>query len=147
MNCPNCKSNHTKTCAAAYQQGSRWGHYQTLSELAVRCAPPRRKSLVGVLGRTAFFLYIFASLLVFGSHLLRSTDADANGKLYAGVTDALASDLLAGLAILISALVFIAIPRALYNRSLYVSQLESWKSKWVCLRCSYIYDGPQMKIT
>ena len=140
MICPNCKSNQTKACAAAYEQGSRWGRYQTLSELAIRCAPPEKKPPFGVLGLFFLYLYVIGSSIFFAGHLLKASDS----AFYASLTDALLNYLLLGLAILVGLLVALAIPRIIYNRTLYISHLEKWNSKWVCLRCSLIFEGTRV---
>ncbi|MEM7432628.1 MAG: hypothetical protein AAF351_11935 [Pseudomonadota bacterium] len=147
MNCPTCKSPNTKTCAAAYEQGSRWGRYQTLSELALRCAPPEKRSPIGTFGGLALFAYIFGSLAFFAGHLLRQSEPDVSTltTLSEELNGPFADPIAIGFWALTAVLASLAVPRIFYNIRHYRDEYKQWQSKWVCLRCGSLFAGPSVE--
>ena len=134
MRCPACNSTNTKSAKLIWESSVRIGRYETVSEFAVRFAPPQRRQwfdsydpifLGGLL--VAWSIYIIGLGIKSGERG-RGLDYLADDPYFLPITWTTIA--------LIVVLRVIRIVRSIhYNRDQYPLDKEQWARTWGCMRC------------
>lgn len=147
MQCPKCHSRQVKSCEATYLTGSRWGHRQTVSELAQRCAPPSRHGMVAL---EAFV--VFSAWWCFGVALCVAvwsleypdwSEAHAGSSYLDFLLDRVS--MLSPIWYALLAWFAIAAWRYVGDRDGYARRYLEWERSWICMQCATVFSHEQTR--
>jgi hypothetical protein len=140
MRCPHCDSRRVQSYPSVFNQNLRVGRFLTTNALGLKCAPPRRRSLVPWF--TAYLVVaahgLVALVLYHAIHDARPVPAvvTATKLFWKAFPWSLTP------AVFVLAGIVRAIAAVRWNRSVFPERHAAWLRRWLCHDCGATLPGP-----